>query len=279
MGADQFEQFLSANQAEIDELVWLFSDYEPVHGVDKGHVVAWLAQFNGQHRASALRLAKSIRYFGIDVINNLMPKIHSLIRDQIKQKEADQDSVFYVPFGRTGDSGEDIARRYKTVNQLNKLQSQFISKLEVLERVVNVENPVVFFLDDFVGTGKQVSDYWQEELHQYVPEYIPIYLAVIAARAEGVNRIEAETPLTVLSVHRIGDRHCLLHSANTDLTNSEKRAIHNYCRTAGNQPLGFGDLGLLVSFAYGTPNNTISAIRGSERQRPWRGLLPRWEDL
>jgi hypothetical protein len=279
MVADQFQQFLSENQAQIDALAALFSDYEPVHGVDKGHVVAWLAQFNGQHRACALRLAKSIRYFGIDVINNLMPKMHSLICDQIKQEKADQHSVFYVPFGRTGDSGEDIARRYKTVNKLNRQQKQFISKLEILEHIVRVERPVVFFLDDFVGTGKQVSDFWQQELHQYVPEDIPMYLAVTAATAGGVNRIEAETPLKVLSVHSIADRHCLLHSANTDLSNAEKRAIHNYCRTAGNQPLGYGDLGLLVSFAYGTPNNTISAIRGSEKQRPWRGLLPRWEDL
>jgi len=279
MVADQFAQFLSDNQAEINELVSSFSDYEPGQGVDKAHVVDWLGQFKGQHRACALRLAKSIRYFGIDVINSLMPKLHGLIRQQSTQENADNNSIFYVPFGRTGDSGEDITRRYKTVNRLQSLQSQFISKIELLGRVVRLEKPIVFFLDDFVGTGKQVSDYWQQELHQYVPEYVPMYLAVIAARADGVRRIETETPLRVLSVHSIGDRHRLLHSANTVLSNAEKEAIHNYCKSAGNQPLGFGDLGLLVSFAYGTPNNTISAIRGSERQRPWRGLLPRWEDL
>ena len=279
MGSDQFEQFLRDNHEHVDALVSRFSDYEPANGFDKAHLTSWLGQFQPQHRSCALKMAETIRYFGIDAINSLMPRVHSLICDQIKQEGADRSSVFYVAFGRTGDSGEDIVRRYKTVNKLNREQKQFISKIQVLERAINVENPLVFFLDDFVGTGKQVCDYWSEELHQYAPEYIPMYLAVIAARAEGIKRIEAETPLKVLSVHTIGDRHCLLHSANTDLSNSEKRAIHGYCKAAGNQPLGFGDLGLLVSFAYGTPNNTISAVRGSERQRPWRGLLPRWEDL
>jgi hypothetical protein len=275
----QFEEFLRENQEQVDALLLKFGDYEPVNGFDKAHLTTWLAQFQPQHRSGALKLAESIRYFGIDSINTLMPRVHSLISDQISQENADANSVFYVPFGSTGDSGEDIVRRYKTVNKLQRLQNQFISKVQLLDRIVKADNPVVFFLDDFVATGKQVSDYWQQELHQYVLEYVPMYLAVIAARSDGIKRIEAESPLKVLSVHTIGNRHCLLHSANTDLSNSEKLAVHNYCKKAGNQPLGFGDLGLLVSFAYGTPNNTISAIRGSERQRPWRGLLPRWEDL
>jgi hypothetical protein len=151
--------------------------------------------------------------------------------------------------------------------------------MSTFSRITHTIAGRAFFLDDFIGTGKQVSDFWNEELYQYIPEYIPMYLAVIAACSVGVARIEAETPLKVIAVHTIPNRHYLMHSANSSFSGGEKTTIKNYCEKAGNEPLGFGGLGLLVSFAYGTPNNAVSVIRGSARQKPWSGLLPRWEDL
>src|SRR5947209_4085341 len=190
MAGAHLDDFLGEVQQEIEELLNLFSDYEPVRGFDKAHLIRWLQQFQAQHRRLALKLAQSIHYYGIDKINSLMPKLHAIVEQQIAQEACDPKSVFYVPFGRTGDSGEDIVRRYRNVNKLHSLQNQFINVIELPKRVFEVENPVVVFLDDFVGTGKQVTDYWKEELFQYVAEYIPMYLAVIAACKAGASRIE-----------------------------------------------------------------------------------------
>jgi len=273
-----FEKFCEEHLSELDELATRFGDYEPV-GVDIARLRLWLKQFSAQHRVLALKLAKVISYYAVHRLNGIMPKLYELIKQQITQENAKPDEVFYVPWGRTGESGEHIVRCFRLANRPQQSGARFINKTEVLERTLRLDNPVVFFLDDFVGTGKQVCDGWRDSISQIVPERVKTYLAVVAAFKEGVGRIESETPLSVLAVHTIGSRLQLMESACTSFSGGDKNTIRRYCEDAGNQPLGFGERGLLVSFAYGTPNNTISVIRGSEGQRPWRGLLPLREDL
>ncbi len=273
------DAFWADNDDQLREVVTRFSDYEPLQGFDRAHLRKWLAAFQPQHRQLALKLAQNMSYYSTHRLNGLMPNLHEVILQQRNAEAAAHSDVFYVPFGRTGESGTDIIRRYRNANRLDSWGPQFITSTELPEKVYALEKPVVFFLDDFVGTGNQVSEAWQETIGQIVPDYIPLYLAVVAAMSDGIARIENESPLKVLCVHTLGRRWQLTESACRSFSPSEKRTIENYCRQAGNSPFGFQDAALLLSFAYGTPNNTISVIRGSKKQRPWPGLLPRWEDL
>jgi hypothetical protein len=116
-------------------------------------------------------------------------------------------------------------------------------------------------------------------LSQLVPEYKEIYLAVVAAMPDGARKVESSTPFRVLCVHTISTQYQLMSPTNQAFSDPERTTICRYSKVAGNMPLGYGDLGLLLSFAYGTPNNALSVIRGSKGQKPWRGLLPGWKDL
>ncbi len=276
MVPDSFDRFCCDNGSEIDRIASLFVDYEPGGGVDRPRLMGWLRQFGPQHRGLALSLASRIRYHGMAAINAAMKPLHALVRGQVG---SDLSSVLFVPFGRTAESGEGIAWKYRTVNQLGSHSDRFVNLNELPSAVFEHDDPKVVFLDDFIGTGKQACHSWNGMICGLVSRPVELYLAVIASVPEGAQRVERETPLRVISLHTIGERHRLLSSSNTAFSGAQKKAIGNYCRRAGNTPLGFGNLGLLVSFAYGSPNNTISVIRGSKRQEPWRGLLPRWEDL
>jgi hypothetical protein len=75
------------------------------------------------------------------------------------------------------------------------------------EKLFGNPKAVVFFLDDFIGTGKQVCGVWTETISQVVFEYQPMYLAVVAALREGITRVEAETPLKIIPVHTLGGRY------------------------------------------------------------------------
>jgi len=207
-----------------------------------------------------------------------MRALYQAIQLQSQRENATIESTFFVPFGRTGESGEDIARRFRNVNKLHRHQDQFVKAIDLPERVFRTRDPVVFFLDDFVGTGRQVVDSWLLNPASGLSG-IPMYLAVVAAFGEGGSKIEAETPLRVICVHSLGPKYQMMESACESLSSGEKGTMKHYCEKAGNHPLGFGDRGLMVSFAYGTPNNSVSVIRGSEKQSPWKGLLPIWEDL
>jgi len=279
MPPNDFDTFCEQNRKSLDELCQRFADYEPLHGFDAARLQAWLRQFNAQHRRAAIRLATALAYYSTDKIMALMPPLKRIIDAQIEAEKVEASSVFYVPLGRVGESGTDVVRRFRNANRLYSREGQFVTIIELPQVLFKQQRPMVFIMDDFVGTGKQVSDAWWETLCQVIPDHIPTYVAVVAAFKEGVKKIEGETPLRVLCVHTLGSKYQLMESAFRGLSNQEKSAVKAYCEKADNQPLGFGDRGLLVSFAYGSPNNTISVIRGSKRQDPWLGLLPRWEDL
>jgi len=280
-----FDRFCQAQEVQLTRLAEKFADYAPPGGVDRAHVRRWLSQFGSRHWGLGLKLAQLILYYSTDKIHGLMTKLRAVISEQIKSEGVSEKEVYYVAFGRPGESGEDILRRFRLANKLDPARNQFINALEIPEILMKNPDPVLFFLDDFVGTGKQVADGWRDPneksstLNQIVPKHLRLYLAVVAGTAEGAKRIEKETSFRVILLHTIGPKRELMAAANTSLSDKEKRTLKRYCEKAGNQPLGFGDKGLLVSFAYGTPNNTLSVVRGSKKQRPWVGLLPPWGDL
>ena len=271
--------FCAEHEDDIEELAQRFSDYQPLSGMSQHHIAGWLSQFSRQHWSLALELANIVQYYGTRALNGAVRALKDNIEQQIKTEGVLHNRVFYVPGGRTAESGQGIAQLYRNVNRLRRRRSQFVDLLELQERLFKLENAMVVFLDDFIGTGQQMSNYWRDVISQYVPEYLPLYLAVAAAFPEGVRRIENETPFTVLIAHPLSSRHQLLGERNTRFTTFQKRTLRRYCEKWENRPLGFGGIGALVSFLHGTPNNAPSVIRGSRRQRPNRGLLPGWDDL
>lgn len=279
MGAKDFLDFCVQNETEISDLVEKFSDYEPNGGVTEQKLSIWLKQFQPQHRALALKLAARIYYYGIHDVNGLMKPMHKLVLQQIEAVGAKVSDALFVPFGLDGESGVDIVRRYRNINNLHSWQSRFVRANEIVEKTYAAKNPVIVFIDDFVGTGDQVEGYWNEVLCLLVPEHFPMFLTVIAALPGGADYIESTTPIKVIQVHTIQSRYQIGNSACKEFSSQEKHTLKRYCTEIGNKPFGHGDCELLLSFAYGTPNNTISVIRGSKGQRPWRGLLPGWGDL
>ena len=279
MPLDGFDRFCQQHEQGLTEVAGRFADYQPLPGVDRARLRSWLDQFSPEHWGLALKLAGAIHYYSIQGINALMRELHGLINQQIDSEGVPRNRVYYVPFGSSEESGAGILRSFRNVNRLHRAQKRFVETRDIPKILLNDDDPVVFFLDDFVGTGNQVSNAWRQTISEIVPEHLRLYLAVVACTAQGAERIEASTPLRVIAVHSIGPRHQLMAAENTTLSEQEKHTIRSYCEKVGNQPLGFGDKGLLVSFAYGTPNNTISVIRGSKGQHPWAGLLPPWGDL
>jgi hypothetical protein len=88
----------------------------------------------------------------------------------------------------------------------------------------------VVFLDDFIGTGKTISDYWNQILGQYVRPDHPTFLGTTVACVSGIDRIRNETPLVTTSVHHVQNTHLLFLSEL--FTEVERYTIRNYCDQA-----------------------------------------------
>jgi len=279
MSTADLHQFCAENQEDVETLAESFSDYQPFKGMGVPHIMKWLGQFKSQHWPLALGLAKTIQYYSSACIDNQLRALGKAMLQHIKREAVPFSSVFYVPAGGPGESGQDIARRYRNINSLRPRKNQFVDIVTLPERLFKCKKPMVVFLDDFIGTGEQICNFWSAVVSQLVPEYLPMYLGVVVAYNEGLERVEDESPIKVIPVHTLDSQHQLLHATDSQFDKNQKRILKGYCEKWGNHPLGYHDMAALVSFFHGTPNNAPSVVRGSKRQRPYRGLLPGWDDL
>ncbi len=278
MGPGTFGRFITDNHSRIDGLVKKYADYRPA-SVSETRIRKWLTQFQPREWHLAVKLAEKIQYYDNHKIHGLMKSLHNTIKAQIKASRLSFDQALFVPLGPVGESGHSIVSLYRNVNRLKSSQSQFITWHELPSKTHNMDSPIIFFLDDFIGSGTKVADYWKSTLSQLVHESFPLYVAVLAACKEGIKKIKNESPIIPVSAHSIRRSCYLFDSANRNFTSSEKTIIRRHCERIKNLPFGYGDLGLMISFVQGTPNNSIAIIRGSKGQKPWSGLLPGYNDL
>lgn len=281
MSADPLSDFLVRNDNRIEEIVRKLGSYQP-QAVSREKLRLWLEQFEAQDYDLLIRVLENIEFYDLSRLQNLLRALHRAIRTQASNDGfRNLENLVFAPMGETAESGQEIIKRYRDVNRINNTKAKLAQIIELPKLLYEAnkagEKLAVVFLDDFIGTGSQVSGYWKNVLSQYIYPTQTMYVGALVACDVGIIKIEGETPLRVIPVHIVQDRH--LFETTDRFTPAEKYRLRSYCDRIGNPPLGIGELGVMVAFAHGCPNNTLSIIRGSKRQHQWRGILPRFEDM
>jgi hypothetical protein len=278
---ERLRRFFDENGQRLETIVTTFGTYQP-QPVTRDKLWDWLRQFDEQDCDLLIRLVERVNYYDIARINALLRELHRAIRQQLVHDGfAQTRRTIFVPAGGAGESGQEIFRRYRDINRLAQTGARLLLVPELPEPVVAAQKarePIaIIFLDDFIGTGTQIRDYWNDVLTQVIPPPVPaVYFGTVAATGNGVALAQSETPLKVITAHYIPAIACL---SNANFSADERDRIRTYCMAIGNQPFGFGDIELLLAFSYGCPNNTISLLCGAKGQRRWKGILPRFNDL
>jgi hypothetical protein len=229
-----------------------------------------------------IRVVECVQYYDIARINALLRELHRAVRQQLIDDGFVQTKrTIFAPAGGAGESGQEIFRRYRDVNRLQEAASRLALVPDLQELVIAAQKAgdsiAIVLLDDFIGTGVQVRDYWRDVLTQVIPAPLPaLYFVTIAACNDGVVLVQNETPLRVVTGHYVPN---VAYLSGAPFTDEERNRIRSYCGAIGNQPFGFGDLELLLAFTHGCPDNVISLLRGAKGQRKWRGILPRFNEL
>jgi hypothetical protein len=281
MPADPLSDFIEQQNTRIEEILRRFGSYQP-QGVDRERIRIWLRQFQSEDFDLILRVLENVEFYDLARLHELLRALHKAIRTQAHSDGfRNLENLVFVPIGETAESGQEIIRRYRNVNRTINAKAKLAQVIELPKLLYEAdktgEKLALVFLDDFIGTGKKVSDYWKQVLSHHIYPNRTMYVGTAVACNIGLRRVEDETPLHVIPVHIVRDRH-LINETN-QFTPAEKYRIRSYCDEVGNPPLGIGSLGVMVAFAHGCPNNTLSILRGSKLQRHRRGILPRFEDI
>ncbi len=281
MAADALSTFWEENSDRLDTIATAFGSYQP-QAVNDTRLRLWLRQFQPSDYEVGLRIVETVDFYASDRVHSLLKELHKDIRTQLATEGFRKlEDIVFVPVGETGESGQEILTRYRNVNRIDKTNARLAQVVELQQLLYDLvsanRTAALVFLDDFVGTGKKVTDFWNDVLSQHISPNQSMYLGVAVACRQGVEKIHAETPLRVIPVHIVQSRYFL--ETTNRFTAIEKALIAEYCEQVGNPSLGVGKLGLMLAFVHGCPNNVLSILRGSKRQRQWKGILPRYEDL
>jgi hypothetical protein len=257
---------------------WLavFSGYR--NPVTQGLIELWLECFSEKDRDLAARILDAVDFIGHQQIQNCFRQIlrgfESLGWNSNRERR--QGRWFFVAFsGSAGESGDRMVHEFRMANSMTRKQYNylFISRSELVANNLGPDDTVVL-IDDFSGTGQQVSDSWRDPFQELLAGGPRIILVLVAATTRAIQRISEETDIEVRCCTRLNPSDNIFAKECAHFNDEEKAAVLRYCRMANKQiPQGRGECGLLLVLVHRCPNNTIPILHANHSN--WTGLFPR----
>ncbi len=248
------------------------------YAVSEHRIRDWIEQFAPNHRDLSARVLDCIDIITHDQIaaayKSILGGLDGWDRDEGERK----GKWRFVPYSASaGESGDAMLSKFRSANNLagDVYNDLFIYRCELLGEELGPDDSVVF-IDDFVGSGDQVCKTWSRVFGELVADIGRVYLVVVAARQQAMQRITIETDLELVSQIHLTERDNVFDSACKHFNNDEKDTLLEYCNKADRkEPKGYGDCGLLLVFAHTCPNNSIPILH--KKKRNWEPLFRRYD--
>ena len=173
-------------------------------------------------------------------------------------------------------------------------QGQIVEPADAVNALFSGTTAHVLLVDDFVGSGQQVSVAWHrrysvgafqsQSLDGARNQGANIYYTPLIATQTGLERIETDCPgLTVLPAHVLTEEYCLTSMTSTLWPSNLKRDARRFLRATsdragivealGSEWNGFGNLALPLAFHHGVPDATLPLYYWE--QQGWTPLVRR----
>lgn len=249
------------------------------HSVGEELIRDWIKQFSEQDRDTAARVLDVVDFFGSDRISTVLRNgLHSIPGWSQKKSERKGEWRFAAYAASAGESGDSMLHSFRLANGLDSKahNKMFIHPSQIVLEKLGPDDTLVF-VDDFVGTGKQVCDTWHETINELVIGIGRVFLLVVAATKEAVKKVKDETDMRLIPSHTLGPSDNLFSPQCKHFSEDEKASILEYNKLVDEKnPHGFGKCGLVVVFQHRCPNNTIPILHAATEG--WSGLFPRHDE-
>jgi len=239
-------------------------------------LVEFLRQFYTDQEL-ALKFLESIQYFTRNRTMGLIRQLRELIRTETNQTLT---NIYFCPMNMSSGSSSDWVLndlRHALRMNVHRYDSQFIYPSNLVEFADNADPRTVVFVDDMIGSGKTVTDFWLNVRQNPNPNN-QYYVATLLGYQSSIQHIETEEPdLQVITAEApMPESAKIFHSSNTDFTNNEKEILKRYCRNVSSSEenaYGFRDTQSMVVFYTRAPNNALPILYS--KRNGWFPLFPR----
>jgi hypothetical protein len=285
---------------EIAELSRIWPTYQgrPI-GTDE--IRAWCEQVEGHRQQRLLfKLLQNLTFYREAQIREKLKVAHSsfvrpLLPEFVVRRRSDRRMDVVVTYvDGEGKSGQFYAARYAEENAISSRAIVKISDLDAAlneRRISGLSTSAVVVVDDIIATGNSISKNVRkiDDLIPLRDAAIPVILVALTATVDGEARVREE--LSRMKNAQVDLRVCeILRSETFAFASEAIWADHEeyarakaLCTDLGvriyrDNPLGYGDQGLLVVFPESCPNNSLPILHSPAQQssgRTWRPLFPR----
>lgn len=176
-----------------------------------------------------------------------------------------------VPVLRNGDgpgkSGHVICREYSRLVGVN---SNLIINPQDISTAKADGVKLIIFVDDFLGTGQQFSEFYGQVRGEFDDGLTPVYIP-LCAHETGMDKVRADFPELCLSASESlsvcdglfgEDQEFCPDRVNTYALLKELylELMRTRLGTDIDEPFGYGGLGMVYGFSHATPNATLPLL-------------------
>lgn len=234
----------------------------------------WLAQFAPDDLPLAHRILDAVIIVSEREIQQGYRDALDSLEGWSKQENQRQGRWYFVGAGGAGESGPAMLRLFREANNMTQQRyGDFFKEIRELPSLRLTAYDKIVLIDDFAGTGDQLTDYWPlfEEL---IASEAKCILVLTAATTRAKSKIESQTEFELLASTLLGDEYNLWSEECGKFTREELEILERYGQQAWrSNPKGFGDCGLTFILSHKTPNNTIPILHANHDR--WTSPFPR----
>lgn len=158
-----------------------------------------------------------------------------------------------------------------------RYDQNFIYPSDLTDFTDNTDTKKVVFVDDMIGSGKSVIDFWDNVKQNYNPKN-KYFIATLIGYQKAINNIQkGDKKLKIITASApLPDECKIFNENNLTFSDNEKSILKKYCTNVANPGMysfGFGNTQSTIVFYTRAPNNTLPILYS--KRNGWFPLFPR----
>lgn len=252
-------------------------------------ILNWLNNFEKEETEIAIDFLKRFTVYTSNEIEEIFhEQFNNILRKLDKSK-----SLVVHPIGTFGKSGSMMSYLVRKTNiyKNNPQRIELCSSSDLLKKFNVDKYNTLILIDDFVGSGKSIIDYWESDLENIRDFYENIFFVGVAGMELGIYNIKQlfdEVIIPKSNIYRKAFSSTASYFGYRKYSKYKKVAYKYGCELTKpkrlkskklkyDKALGYENSQSLVGFFYGCPNNTLPIFwQESNSNFKWASLLPRF---
>jgi len=257
-----------------------YRGYRPQRLTFRG-VRRWIRQFDQRDRKHIRRLLTSVFYLREKKVKEILVQQNTALMKQLTDAGLKPHQFIYVQVHDAGSSSGLMLNMLRDEARLQQRGCYFVDARDakrIAETTFDLGESALIYVDDFVGSGKQLGDE-RDFTVQFATGTFSEFLLTPSICEEGYAALKTRgIDIYAGHVHNKAERP--LHDDSTIFSPPIKARLREICNQIDRQAaIGFRNMAVMVVLYRNAPDNVPVILRGNGGQKPFIGIFPRTTDM